>query len=147
LRRAYGAGSIVDPAKQVAFYVPGISKPKPFHNSWMDRVADNVQQVFGFGLTRKIIDCYMAIVSVWQPGDCIYLFGFSRGAYTARCAARALDVCGQTRSRAATATISIRPFCAGRPKQPSAAFMCSACPIPTPRAMAPRHIDISQTRS
>jgi type VI secretion system (T6SS) phospholipase Tle1-like effector len=26
------------------------------------------------------VDCYAAIISVWAPGDRIYLFGFSRGA-------------------------------------------------------------------
>ena len=60
----------------------------------MDRMADAVRQMFGFGLMQKIIDCYVAIVSIWQPGDRIYLFGFSRGAYTARCVAHVLEVCG-----------------------------------------------------
>lgn len=50
--------------------------------------------MFGLGLTQKIIDCYVAIISVWQPGDRIYLFGFSRGAYTARCVSHVLEVCG-----------------------------------------------------
>jgi uncharacterized protein (DUF2235 family) len=89
-----GPDSIIDPAKQIAFYVPGIGTPKPFHNSAMERLTDNIRQMFGFGITQKIIDCYVAIVSVWQPGDRIYLFGFSRGAYTARCVAHVLEVCG-----------------------------------------------------
>jgi uncharacterized protein (DUF2235 family) len=89
-----GPDSIIDPAKQIAFYVPGIGTPKPFHNSALDRMADAMRQMFGFGLMQKIIDCYVAIVSVWQPGDRIYLFGFSRGAYTARCVAHVLEVCG-----------------------------------------------------
>jgi uncharacterized protein (DUF2235 family) len=89
-----GPDSIIDPAKQVAFYVPGIGTPKPFHNSAMDRFVDALRQSVSLGLTQKIIDCYVAIVSVWQPGDRIYLFGFSRGAYTARCVAHVLDLCG-----------------------------------------------------
>ena len=40
------------------------------------------------------MDCYAAIISVWQPGDRIYLFGFSRGAYTARCVAHVLELVG-----------------------------------------------------
>jgi hypothetical protein len=40
---------------------------------------DYVHQMFGAGLTQWIIDGYAAVVSVWQPGDLIYLFGFSRG--------------------------------------------------------------------
>jgi uncharacterized protein (DUF2235 family) len=52
------------------------------------------QQTIGAGLTSRIVDCYAAIISVWQPGDRIYLFGFSRGAYTARCLAHVLELVG-----------------------------------------------------
>jgi uncharacterized protein (DUF2235 family) len=31
---------------------------------------------------------------MWQPGDRIFLFGFSRGAYTVRCLASVLSLCG-----------------------------------------------------
>jgi uncharacterized protein (DUF2235 family) len=89
-----GPDTIVDPAKQIAFYVPGIGTPAVRHNSLLDRTKEAVRQMFGLGLTHKIIDCYAAIISVWQPGDRIYLFGFSRGAYTARCVAHVLEVCG-----------------------------------------------------
>jgi uncharacterized protein (DUF2235 family) len=89
-----GPDTIVDPAKQIAFYVPGIGTPAVFHNSSWDRAQETVRQMFGLGLTHKIIDCYVAIISVWQPGDRIYLFGFSRGAYTVRCVAHVLEVCG-----------------------------------------------------
>jgi len=50
--------------------------------------------MFGAGLTQKIVDCYVAIIGVWQPGDRIYLFGFSRGAYTVRCLAHVLELIG-----------------------------------------------------
>ena len=50
--------------------------------------------MIGAGLTSRIVDCYAAIISVWQPGDRIYLFGFSRGAYTARCVAHVLELVG-----------------------------------------------------
>jgi uncharacterized protein (DUF2235 family) len=89
-----GPDSIVDPSKQIAFYIPGIGTPVIRHNSFWDRTKETVRQMFGLGLTQKIIDCYVAIISVWQPGDRIYLFGFSRGAYTARCVAHVLEVCG-----------------------------------------------------
>jgi uncharacterized protein (DUF2235 family) len=38
----------------------------------------------GQGLFQKVQDGYEFISYVWDPGDEIYLFGFSRGAYTAR---------------------------------------------------------------
>jgi uncharacterized protein (DUF2235 family) len=39
---------------------------------------------FGFGISENIKDAYSFIVSNYEVGDKIYLFGFSRGAYTAR---------------------------------------------------------------
>jgi uncharacterized protein (DUF2235 family) len=38
----------------------------------------------GAGLFQKIQDGYEFLSYVWDPGDEIYIFGFSRGAYTAR---------------------------------------------------------------
>jgi uncharacterized protein (DUF2235 family) len=38
----------------------------------------------GEGLFQKIQDNYQYLAYVWDPGDDIFLFGFSRGAYTAR---------------------------------------------------------------
>jgi len=48
-----GPDSIIDPSKQLAFYVPGIGTPAPLHNSFWDRTEDAVRQMFGFGLTEK----------------------------------------------------------------------------------------------
>ncbi len=39
---------------------------------------------FGFGISENIKNAYAFIVSNYDVGDEIYLFGFSRGAYTAR---------------------------------------------------------------
>ncbi len=38
----------------------------------------------GLGLSRNIRTAYRFIRDRWQPGDELYVFGFSRGAYTAR---------------------------------------------------------------
>jgi uncharacterized protein (DUF2235 family) len=38
----------------------------------------------GDGLFEKVQDGYEFLAYVWDPGDEIYIFGFSRGAYTAR---------------------------------------------------------------
>jgi hypothetical protein len=53
-----------------------------------------VSQATGLGITHNIIDCYTAIIQLWRPGDRIFLFGFSRGAYTVRCLATALYYSG-----------------------------------------------------
>lgn len=40
--------------------------------------------VFGDGLQQNILDVYLFLILNYEPGDEIYIFGFSRGAYTAR---------------------------------------------------------------
>lgn len=55
---------------------------------------DVVSQATGLGITTNVIDCYAALLRMWEPGDRIFLFGFSRGAYTARCLASVLSFCG-----------------------------------------------------
>lgn len=40
--------------------------------------------ILGAGLTRNIRECYSFLVENYREGDRIYIFGFSRGAYTAR---------------------------------------------------------------
>ncbi len=40
--------------------------------------------VFGWGLSRNVRDLYGDLCRHYRPGDRIYLFGFSRGAYTVR---------------------------------------------------------------
>jgi uncharacterized protein (DUF2235 family) len=39
---------------------------------------------FGFGLSRNVRDAYRFLVETFEPGDELFLFGFSRGAFTAR---------------------------------------------------------------
>ena len=101
-----GPDSVIDPKQQLALYVPGIGTPTPGHSSGVREV---IEQMFGFGITRKIVDCYLAIIGVWQPGDRIYLFGFSRGAYTARCLAHVLQSCGIPTKERNSKPISLDP--------------------------------------
>ncbi|MCT8327942.1 DUF2235 domain-containing protein [Albidovulum sediminis] len=92
-----GPDSSVDPCEQFAYYDPGIGTVPPgigFVGALLRRVENLVCQATGLGLTANIIDCYAEIVRNWQPGDRIYLFGFSRGAYTVRCLAAVLSFCG-----------------------------------------------------
>jgi uncharacterized protein (DUF2235 family) len=42
-----GPDSIVDPSKQLAFYVPGIGTPTPRHNNFLDRTMEAIRQMFG----------------------------------------------------------------------------------------------------
>lgn len=99
LYRATKAGpdSIVDPRTQHAFYDPGIGTVPPgagFFGTVVAWMYNTICQATGLGLTGNIKDCYKEIVRVYEPGDRIFLFGFSRGAYTVRCLAAVLHYCG-----------------------------------------------------
>jgi uncharacterized protein (DUF2235 family) len=92
-----GPDSNVLPERQQAFYDPGLgTQPESgpsLLRTW--RAFYNlVSQATGLGITHNIIDCYTAIIQLWRPGDRIFLFGFSRGAYTVRCLATALCYSG-----------------------------------------------------
>jgi uncharacterized protein (DUF2235 family) len=89
--------STIDPSTQVAFYDPGLgslSDDDRIKIGWIRWVRNLVSQATGLGITKNIIDCYAEIVRQWRPGDRIYLFGFSRGAYTVRCVGGVLSLCG-----------------------------------------------------
>jgi uncharacterized protein (DUF2235 family) len=51
----------------------------------------------GAGITENIAQAYAEIVRQYRPGDQVYLIGFSRGAYTARCVAGVIERCGLLR--------------------------------------------------
>jgi uncharacterized protein (DUF2235 family) len=49
---------------------------------------------FGMGLSGNVLDAYRFLVDAYEPGDTLYLFGFSRGAFTARSLAGLVRNCG-----------------------------------------------------
>ena len=49
---------------------------------------------FGFGVSRAVRDTYAFLVRNYEPGDKLYFFGFSRGAFTARSTAGFVRNCG-----------------------------------------------------
>ena len=59
--------------------------------SYYDKVGGGVT---GRGLNKNIMDDYRYIVQNYSPGDDIYLFGFSRGAYTVRSLSGLINNCG-----------------------------------------------------
>lgn len=63
--------------RQVAFYDDGVGTEdfKPLKL---------LGGAFGWGLSRNIRQLYKELVQAYEPGDKIYLFGFSRGAFTVR---------------------------------------------------------------
>lgn len=85
--------SPIPPGEQTAFYDPGLGAGE-VPGFTLRRIRNLVASAFGSGIDQNIIDCYVAIISDYQPGDRICLFGFSRGAYTVRSLANVLNLCG-----------------------------------------------------
>lgn len=72
---------------QVVFYDDGVGADG-------NEIQKLLGGAFGHGLFDKVKDGYAKIASVYEPGDEIYIFGFSRGAYTARSIAGMISACG-----------------------------------------------------
>jgi uncharacterized protein (DUF2235 family) len=72
---------------QVTFYDDGVGAD-------LQGIARLLGGALGQGLLQKITDSYTKIAHVYEPGDEIFLFGFSRGAYTARSLAGMIANCG-----------------------------------------------------
>jgi uncharacterized protein (DUF2235 family) len=92
-----GPDNAIDPAQQVAFYDAGLGTSKDEGTLPLRTVRffrKFLSAAIGFGISRNIADCYEAILKHYEPGDRIFLFGFSRGAYTVRCVAGVLNLCG-----------------------------------------------------
>jgi len=53
---------------------------------------------FGVGLSKKVQDAYRFVVDNYEPGDELFFFGFSRGAYTARSTVGFIRNCGVLRT-------------------------------------------------
>jgi uncharacterized protein (DUF2235 family) len=91
-----GPENSVHPGEQVAFYDPGLGTDAMA--TGLTKAYRTIQKllasVTGLGITKNIADCYEFIINHWEPGDRIFLIGFSRGAYTARCVANVLWLCG-----------------------------------------------------
>ena len=54
---------------------------------------------FGLGLSRNVRQLYASLARVYQPDDAIYLFGFSRGAFTVRTLGGFISYCGILNAR------------------------------------------------
>ena len=74
-------------ADQITFYDDGVGSD----GTCCDQVFGGL---IGDGLIEKILQSYTKIAHVYEPGDELYLFGFSRGAYTARSLGGFIATCG-----------------------------------------------------
>lgn len=92
-----GPDTKVEPSEQMAYYDPGLGSASDgghFKIGWMRWLYNLASMATGLGITRNIVDCYAAIISLYEEGDRIFLIGFSRGAYTVRSVAGVMTYCG-----------------------------------------------------
>jgi hypothetical protein len=72
---------------QLVYYISGVGAG----SYEADRLLGGA---FGFGLFHNVIACYRFLAQNYEPGDEIFIIGFSRGAYTARSVAGMLATVG-----------------------------------------------------
>ena len=78
---------------QMLFYHPGIGTS----GSWITRLYDGFT---GSGISATILEAYRFVIETYEPGDQLFLFGFSRGAFTVRSLAGLMRSCGILRRNA-----------------------------------------------
>lgn len=74
---------------QLLYYDPGVGNPGELPGA---SLTDNFSRIyerlhglaFGKGVYENIAEAYLFLMRHYRPGDQIFLFGFSRGAFTAR---------------------------------------------------------------
>ena len=84
---------------QRVYYNPGVGTIGG-SDAWQ-RLKQNAEAIFGlatgYGLDAEILGAYRFIGQHYEDGDAIYLFGFSRGAYTVRAVAGFIHLVGLLR--------------------------------------------------
>ena len=73
--------------RQISFYGDGVGT----ENFALHKV---IGAAFGYGFAKNIRDLYTELVHAYDPGDKLFLFGFSRGAYTIRALSGLIQYCG-----------------------------------------------------
>lgn len=88
-----GPSSPIRPSEQVCFYDAGLGAGE-VGGLTLRRIRTVLSAAVGTGIDENVIDCYEKILSYYEPGDRVLLFGFSRGAYTVRAVANVMNLCG-----------------------------------------------------
>ncbi len=81
-------------ASQVAYYDPGVGTGGWEYDEESGSLRSLADQATGYGLQKNVEDAYRYLMSCYEEGDAVYLFGFSRGAFTVRSLAGMLHACG-----------------------------------------------------
>ena len=74
---------------QIALYLEGVGAD--------EKLMDPTEAAFGIGVHKKVLDGFLLISELFEHGDLIHLFGFSRGSYTVRSLAGMISSVGLMR--------------------------------------------------
>jgi uncharacterized protein (DUF2235 family) len=87
---------VIDSERQVGYYHPGVGTmgAPSAHNKISKAWSVLMGLAFGAGLLANVGDAYRYLMNVYEDGDKVFIFGFSRGAYTARALAGVLHMFG-----------------------------------------------------
>ncbi|MFM2420909.1 MAG: hypothetical protein RL385_5632 [Pseudomonadota bacterium] len=93
--------------RQCVYYDPGVGTgdtmpaTNPIDSTWQ-----SLMRAFGLGLGRglyeNVAEAYAFIAQAYRPGDRVFLFGFSRGAFTARSVSGLINAFGIVRPASLT---------------------------------------------
>lgn len=85
-----------DPTRQITYYHPGLGTMEPAGalTTFSRKVTKLLGMALGYGLANDIRDAYVFLMQNCQKDDKLFLFGFSRGAYTVRAVASLLHMYG-----------------------------------------------------
>ena len=81
---------------QITYYHPGVGTMGSRNaltrfGRWWTRL---IGLAFGYGISDNVADAYQFLMRNFQTDDSVYIFGFSRGAYTARALCGMLRIVG-----------------------------------------------------
>ncbi len=82
--------------KQITYYDAGVGTMGD--QGLKTKIARKINKwlglAFGRGLMKNVMEAYTFLMDRYEDGDKVYIFGFSRGAYTARALAAFIKECG-----------------------------------------------------
>ena len=90
--RLYDA--VIRDERQMALYDPGVGTFSALGLPGTEWLGLALGKAFGVGLRHNLADAYRYLMEHYAPGDRVFLFGFSRGAFIARALAGMLHKIG-----------------------------------------------------
>ena len=85
-----------NPQEQITYYDPGVgTMGDPLYKSGLAKTITQILgSAFGQGMMENVMQAYEFLMDQYEDGDSVFIFGFSRGAYTARVLAAFIKQCG-----------------------------------------------------